>query len=106
MHSDKRRSRRVRVGSNFGFLTANDGREVLCHLRNLNETGAKVEIVQGQPDEIEEGLELYFKAFPERLQRRLGGKSCAVIWRKGRWMGVEINPPVKVPAQPQATPDV
>lgn len=97
MYSDKRKSRRVRVGSNFGFLAMGDGRAMLCHLRNLNETGAKLEVVQGEVNELEQGLELSFRAFPEWLQRRLGGKTGAVVWRKGRWVGVEIDPPVKVP---------
>lgn len=97
MNTDQRRSRRVRLGSNFGFLATGEGRAVLCHLRNLNETGAKLEIVRGQAEDIAEGLDLSFRAFPDWLQRRLGGRTGAVVWRKGRWVGVRIVPPVKVP---------
>lgn len=106
MFNDKRKSRRVRVGSNFGYVATDDGREVLCHLRNLNETGAKLEVVQGQADALEEGLAISFKAFPEWLQRRLGGKTGEVVWRKGRWLGLEIAPPVKVPRSCVTDPEL
>jgi hypothetical protein len=77
---DRRRKLRIKTYKGAKIIWPNSG-PVRCVVRNLSDTGAKLE-VHGLV--LQNSFELVFDLDQSR-------RSCRVLWRKEPWIGVEFQ---------------